>query len=364
MDGLDVAVCSIRPGDRLTLDLLAFETAAMPDGLREALMPENLTSIATVARLNQDLGNYFADAVADILTPLGLAPHLIGSHGQTVYHEHGRTTLQLGEPGMLAMKFGCPVIHDFRMNDIAVGGSGAPLVPYVDQRLLGDRGEALLAINIGGIANLTALPADASSSASTPILGMDCGPGNMLMDGLATHWSKGGAKADIDGQLAAEGRINHALLSQLKQHPYFTASPPRSTGREQFGGDFLHDALNGFDLHADNGQAVRDIMATLAALTVWGIRDSYQRFIEPSLPVARIIVSGGGSRNPVLMKGLAENFAPIPVQSSDSFGLPVDAKEAIAFAVLASDRVDGRTTNVPSVTGAGRHVLLGKITEC
>ncbi len=362
MDGLDIAVCSLRPGDHLDVELLAFKTVAMPGDMRAAMMPDRLINVASIARLNQDLGHYFADALFDVLAPLKVQPHLIGSHGQTVYHEHGTTTLQLGEPGPLAARFCCPVIHDFRMNDIAVGGTGAPLVPYVDQRLLRPLGEALLVINIGGIANVTGLPA--MDQCSDRILGMDCGPGNMLMDGLASRWSDGELQADIDGRLANEGHVDPELLSKLKNHPYFVSSPPRSTGREQFGDGFLEHFLAEIDLRFDNGQSIRNLMATFAALTVWGIVDTYQRFIEPTLPVARVIVSGGGSRNPVLMKGLAEKFSPSLVQTSDVLGLPVDAKEAIAFAILASDRVDGRVANLPSVTGARRQVLLGRITEC
>ena len=362
MDGLDVAVCSLQPGKQLAIDLLGFETVAMPDDLRIAMMPDELTSIKAVARLNQDLGQYFVDAVSSVLAPLDITPDLIGSHGQTVYHEHGKTTLQLGEPTPLAAHFGCPVVHDFRMNDIAVGGTGAPLMPYIDQRLLGFLDETLLIINIGGIANVTALPA--TDGQEEDVLGMDCGPGNMLMDGLAKRWSDGKQNADIDGQLAKEGRIDPDLLMRLKEHPYFASTPPRSTGREQFGDDLLNQVLAKADLQNGNGQRVRDIMATFAALTVWGITDSYRRFIEATHPADRVIVSGGGSRNPVLMAGLADHFAPVPVQSSDVLGLPVDAKEAIAFAILASDRIDEIATNVPSVTGAHRRTLLGKITEC
>ncbi len=362
MDGLDIAACSLRTGDRLDVELLAFETAPIPDNLRAAMMPERLMDIGAVARLNQDLGHYFADTVFDVLGGLEAQPHLIGSHGQTVYHENGKTTLQLGDPGPLAARFGCPVIHDFRMNDIAVGGTGAPLVPYVDQRLLGSLGEALLVINIGGIANITGLPAAVRDSGK--ILGMDCGPGNMLMDGLATRWSDGELNADIDGRLAREGHVDPELFARLRHHPYFASSPPRSAGREQFGDDFLESILAETDLQHDNGQGVRNLMATFATLTVWGIVDTYQRFVAPTFPVDRVIVSGGGSRNPVLMEGLAEKFSPVPVQTSDVLGLPVDAKEAIAFAILASDRVDGRVTNLPSVTGARRQVLLGRITEC
>lgn len=360
MDGLDVAICRIEPGERIAFELLAFETVPMPDDIRRDLAPERLTDIAAVARINQRLGHYFADALDEVAGPTRL--DLVGSHGQTVYHEHGVTSLQLGEPGPLAARFGCPVVSDFRMNDIALGGSGAPLVPYVDQRLLGRQGEALLAINIGGISNLTALPGD--PKASDRVIGMDCGPGNMLMDGLASRWSDGQEKADMDGRLAKLGHVDQRLLAWLQTHPYFAGEPRPSAGREQFGEDFLDEILARTDADLKNEADVSALMATLAAFSVWGMIDAYRRFIAPVMPVASVIVSGGGSRNPALMAGLQEGFGNIQVSASDAFGLPVDAKEAIAFAILASDRVDRRPTSLPSVTGARCEALLGKITEC
>ena len=360
MDGLDVAICRIEPGERLAVEMLAFETVPMPDDLRQDLAPERLTDIAAVARVNQRLGHYFADALGEVARPFDL--DLIGSHGQTVYHEHGVTSLQLGEPGPLAARFGCPVISDFRMNDIALGGSGAPLVPYVDQRLLGKAGEALLAINIGGIANFTALPGD--PEATDRVLGMDCGPGNMLMDELAARWSNGREKADMDGRLALKGMVDQQLLAWLKSHPYFATKLRPSAGREQFGGFFLDRVLEEAGIDLKDEAQVSDLMATLTAFSVWGVVDAYRRLVAPSLPVAGVIVSGGGSRNPALMDGLQEGFGNIAVRASDDIGLPVDAKEAIAFAILASDRVDRRPTSLPSVTGARRQALLGKITEC
>ena len=365
MDGLDVAICRIEPGERLAFELLAFETVPMPDDIRRDLAPGRLTDIAAIARINQHLGVYFADALADVTPPRtggALAPDLIGSHGQTVYHEHGVTSLQLGDPCPLAARFGCPVISDFRMNDIALGGSGAPLVPYVDQRLLGKQGEALLAINIGGISNFTALPGD--PTASDRVIGMDCGPGNMLMDALAARWSNGREKADMDGRLARRGHVDQELLAWLQARPYFAESPRSSAGREQFGDHFLDQILDRTGTDLNDEADVSALMATLAAFSVWGVMDAYRRFIAPVSPVASVIVSGGGSRNPALMAGLQEGFGNIQVSASDAFGLPVDAKEAIAFAILASDRADGRPTSLPSVTGASRHALLGKITEC
>jgi anhydro-N-acetylmuramic acid kinase len=362
MDGLDVAICRIEPGERLAFELLAFETVPMPEDLRRDLAPGRLTEIAAVARINQRLGRYFADALSDVVTRGAPAVDLIGSHGQTVYHEHGVTTLQLGDPGPLAAAFRCPVVSDFRMNDIALGGSGAPLVPYVDQRLLGRQGEALLAINIGGIANFTALPGD--PTASDRVIGMDCGPGNMLMDQLARRWSGGQEQADMDGRLALRGTVDDKLLSWLKAHPYFAEAPRPSAGREQFGEHFFDLVLEESRTDLDDEADVSTLMATLAAFTVFGIADAYRRFVAPTMPAEQVIVSGGGSRNPVLMAGLCAAFGNVRVTASDAVGLPVDAKEAIAFAILASDRVDRRVTSLPSVTGARRQALLGKITEC
>jgi len=362
MDGLDVAICRIERGEQLLFELLAFETVPMPDDLRQDLAPGCLTDIAAIARINQRLGQYFADALADVVASNPHGVDLIGSHGQTVYHEHGVTSLQLGEPGPLASRFNCPVISDFRMNDIALGGSGAPLVPYVDQRLLGKRGEALLAINIGGIANFTALPGD--PLASDQVIGMDCGPGNMLMDGLAARWSNGLEKADMDGRLALSGDVDQRLLAWLKSHPFFAEAPRPSAGREQFGDFFLEQILAEAGTDLEDQADVSALMATLAAFSVWGVVDAYRRFVAPTHPVATVIVSGGGSRNPALMAGLKEGFGNIAVNASDEVGLPVDAKEAIAFAILASDRIDRLPTSLPSVTGARRQALLGKITEC
>lgn len=361
MDGLDVALCRIAPGPPFEWDLLAFETVALPADLRADLLAREGADIASVARWNARLGAFFAEAVAEVLArhPLDDGLHLIGSHGQTVYHEHGLTTLQLGEPAALAERFGCPVVSDFRHNDIAAGGGGAPLVPYVDFRLLGNPERAVLAVNIGGIANFTAvprLPCDVDD-----LIGMDCGPGNMILDRLAEVFSGGGLSADIDGRFAAAGRVRGELFEELCQHRFFKASPPKSAGREQFGRGYVENLL-AVALPADDRDWF-DLFATVTELTAFGIHDAYRRFVLPRLAVDEVIVSGGGARNPVLMARLARRFEPVPVRPSEARGLPGDAKEAIAFAVLASERVDERPANVPAVTGARRRVLLGKITE-
>ncbi len=359
MDGLDVALCQITARPELAFELVAFETVPMPAALRRALDAERLHDLANAARLNVTLGHYFTDALAEVLRRHPFDLHLVGSHGQTVYHEHGVTSLQFGEPAPLAERFGCPVVHDFRANDIAAGGSGAPLVPYVDYRLLCGRGEAILAVNIGGIANLTALPRDGGLD---DLLGMDCGPGNMVLDQLVERYSAGRQRVDFDGRLAARGRARQDLLEELCAHPFFARPPPKSAGREQFGMPFVEALLA--RTSPESEQDWCDLLATAAELTAFGIHETWRRHVAPRLPVDAVMVSGGGARNPEVMARLAARFAPVPVRSSDAYGLPVDAKEAIAFAILASERIDERPANVPAVTGARRRVLLGKITEC
>ena len=360
MDGLDVGLCRIRSTPRLEFELVAFETVPFPAKLHAALASDGLRGAAEIARLDAALGRFFADALADVLRRHPFELELIGSHGQTVYHEHAVTTLQLGAPAAMALRFGCPVVHDFRANDIAAGGAGAPLVPYVDARLLGGRGSAVLAVNIGGIANFTALPAQGDDLGA--VLGMDSGPGNMVLDQLAARFSAGAQAADTDGRLAARGAVLAELLAELGAHPFFAAAPPKSAGREQFGAPFV-DALLA-RAQPESEQDWCDLLATAAELTAWGIHDAYRRHVAPRRPVDVVAVSGGGARNPQLIARLAARFAPIPVRTSEAYGLPVDAKEAIAFAILASERLDQRPANVPSVTGARQRVLLGKITEC
>lgn len=359
MDGLDVGLCRIWPGAQLRFELAHFETVPFPDELRRRIAVERPTEIAEVARLHIELGHFFAGALGEVLVRHPFPLDLIGSHGQTVYHEHGVTTLQLGDPSPLALRFGCPVISDFRIADVAAGGSGAPLVPYIDHRLLARSGEALLAVNIGGIANLTALPRGGGRVGE--ILGMDCGPGNMVLDRLVERYSGEIWHADYDGQLARQGRVQPWLFNELTTDAFFVQPPPKSTGREQFGEPFVDRLLARFRPNSDQGWC--DLLATVTELTAFGIHNTYQRFVRPAVPVDAVMVSGGGARNPEIMRRLAARFAPVPVRPSDDYGLPVDAKEAIAFAVLASDRVDHRPANVPSVTGAVRRVLLGKVTE-
>jgi anhydro-N-acetylmuramic acid kinase len=360
MDGLDMALCRIAPGPPLAVELLHFETAPLPEPLLAELRDESSADLARIARCDMAFGRFMADALADMLERQGARVDLVGSHGQTVYHEHAVTTLQLGEPSFLALRLECPVVHDFRRADMALGGAGAPLVPYLDVQLLARPDRAVLAVNIGGISNLTALPR--TPFPAERVIGLDCGPGNMILDRLAWLMSRGELSCDVDGAFAAAGRVQGDLLATLAQHRFFESLPPRTAGREQFGHGYVDDLLA--VAQPGSRRDWLDLFATVTELTALAIHDSYRRFVQPGLEAEEVVVSGGGARNPEIMRRLAERFAPCPVRASDALGVPGDAKEAIAFAVLASERIDQRPTSLPSVTGARAAALLGRITEC
>jgi anhydro-N-acetylmuramic acid kinase len=359
MDGIDVAICRVPRGEPRSVELLGARTVPWDETLAARLRRAHEADAQELARLDRLVGEAFADAAAGLAAELGLVLELVGSHGQTVYHEHGVTTLQIGEAAFLAARLGCPVVSDFRRNDVAVGGCGAPLVPIVDRWLLARLGEGVLAVNIGGISNLAAVPPRERPEA--PVPGFDCGPGNMVLDELARRRTGGAASCDRDGRFAAAGRVDRALLEKLLADPLLAQAPPRSFGREQYGAAFVDRLLARRPPESD--AAWDDLFATMAELTAQAIARAYASWVAPSCPVAEVVVAGGGARNPELMRRLAAVMAPIPVVTSDDRGLSADFKEAIAFALLASARVDRVPANLPEVTGAGRRVLLGKLTE-
>lgn len=360
MDGIDVAICRLAAGrPPKLLDLVAARTFPWDVALAERLRRAHHADAGELARLNRAVGEAFAAAAGALAEERRVALDLVGSHGQTICHEHGLTTLQIGEAAMLADRLGCPVVSDFRQNDIAAGGCGAPLVPIVDRWLLARPGAAVLSVNIGGISNLTALPP--SDDEDGVVLGFDCGPGNMILDELARRMSDGALDCDRDGRLAAAGRVDQALLERLLDDPPLRQPPPRSFGREQYGAAFVDRLLAEAAPAGPDGW--RDLMATVTALTAEAIRRSCQEHVAATHPVAEVVVAGGGARNLTLMRALAAAMAPVPVTLGDAYGLPIDFKEAVVFALLASARLDGVPGNVPSVTGAKRPVLLGKLTE-
>jgi anhydro-N-acetylmuramic acid kinase len=349
LDGIDVAMVDIR-GRRIVP--LWFRSTPYPKGVREALLAvsNSMTHTATIARLHFLLGELYADAIQK--TARGIRPDLIGLHGQTIYHEGqpveylGRrvaSTLQIGEAAVVAERTGVRVISNFRERDIAAGGQGAPLVPYVDYLLFHSDKHGRAALNIGGIANVTLIPKGAKPS---DVIAFDTGPGNMVIDGLVSHLTEGRERFDRDGRIAKRGSVHEKLLAAMLSDPYFTMTPPKSTGRERFGRDFINGLIA-------TGIATEDLISTATEFTARSIALA----IPPKLEV---IASGGGVRNRQIMRRLGELLPDRELRTTADFGIDPDAKEAIAFAVLAHEFAKRRPGNLPSATGAKRAVRLGK----
>lgn len=366
VDGIDVALVEIQgEGFQQSVEPRAFHSIPYEPAVREAIFSVTNTE-AHVGRLSQVhflLGRVYGQAVRDACRQSGIALaelELIGSHGQTVYHQPAASetggqpvasTLQIGEPALIAESTGAPVVADFRPADMAAGGEGAPLVPYVDYLLLRDRGRGRVALNIGGIANVTAIPPGGEPE---QVIAFDTGPGNMIMDALAQRFSQGRSKFDRDGQLAAKGKVDRGLLDRLSRDRYFEQPPPKSTGRETFGEAFLEPFL-------DASLPPADAMATANAFTAETIAGALERFVAPKMRIDEVIASGGGIRNPELAWRLRDALDPARLRTSAELGIDSDAKEAIAFAILAYESFHGRPANLPSATGARHPCVLGKV---
>ncbi|MBI4008062.1 MAG: anhydro-N-acetylmuramic acid kinase, partial [Planctomycetes bacterium] len=269
-----------------------------------------------------------------------------------------RSTLQIGEPCVIAQETGVTTVADFRTRDIAAGGHGAPLVPYADFVLFRSDTYNRAIQNIGGIANVTFLP---SACNLKDLIAFDTGPGNVIIDRITEIVTNGKLKFDVDGKLATSGRINDALLDQLLSHPYFSKQPPKTTGREDFGIQFSDKLYSEAKQPASGGLSDADILTTVTAFTARTIAESYKRFILSQYEITEVILSGGGSRNLFLVELLKGYLSPAKVRMVDEFGIPGNAKEAIAFAILANETISGNPNNVPSATGAREAVILGKI---
>jgi anhydro-N-acetylmuramic acid kinase len=368
-DGIDVAIVRITPGKlRPHLQLLAHEAFPYPAALRRrvlAAMNATSTSTAELARLHWRLGIAYAEAVAATTRKHKLKLDLVGCHGQTLYHQAraenyaGRTfpcTWQLGEAAVIAAN-GIPVVSNFRPADMLAGGQGAPLVPLLDYVLFAHPKRGRVLQNIGGIANLTAIPA-----AATPaqVIAFDTGPGNMIIDELAQRLFD--KRFDRNGEIAARGTILEPVLAASLRNPYFHLKPPRTAGREQFGREYAAKFLALCQRHSSNPE---DALATATALTAETIAQSYKRFVSSKMKhAADYIVSGGGARNHTLMVILTQRLEPLGCElaSIDNFGLPAEAKEAAAFALLAWQTWHRLPGNVPAATGAARPAILGQVT--
>jgi anhydro-N-acetylmuramic acid kinase len=367
VDGIDAALVEIT-GTTLDLrvELLAGETYPYPDALRSQILAvcggAKLT-MAEFARLDDEIAQCFAQAAIDIQAG-GNRATLIGSHGQTAFHRPTTAdlmgySLQIGRGELIAAIAQTTVIDNFRAADIAGGGQGAPLVPKPDAYLLGDLGEHRCVQNIGGIGNVTYLPPHSQTDWEECVRGWDTGPGNSLLDLAVAHLSEGKLTFDRDGAWAATGRVCEPLVRQWLAQDYFQAPPPKSTGRELFGREYLQSCTN--DATAYRLEPA-DLLATLTDLTASSIVDSYRRFV-PQLP-DRVLICGGGSRNLYLLQLLREKLPGIQVMTTDDVGLNGDYKEAIAFAVLAYWRELGIPGNLPAATGAKRSILLGDVHRC
>jgi anhydro-N-acetylmuramic acid kinase len=348
--------------------LLAFVTIPYPPELQKVIAhvaSGSPSSASAISQLNFLLGELFAEAALAVCRRARVSPQrlaVIGSHGQTIYHQGTRSreagreissTMQIAEPAVIAERTGAPVVADFRPADMAEGGQGAPLVPMVDYLLLRSGREGRVALNIGGIANVTVIPARAKPE---DVFGFDTGPGNMVIDALVRKFTKGQATYDADGGLASIGRIDQAALDGALADPFFQREPPKSAGREQFGQLFAHRHFLTRPRPRFN-----DTVRTAAELTARTIAGALERFVFPRAKIHRLIVSGGGAHNEFLLQRLKELLPQLAMNPSSDFGLAVDAKEAIAFAILADRTMRGLPGNLPSVTGARRPVVLGKI---
>jgi anhydro-N-acetylmuramic acid kinase len=368
-DGVDAALVSLRgSGESLTWRLIRHETLQYSLKVRDLILrcaEPGSGDAASICRLNVLLGELFARAAAHVADRAGIdlnTVDLIGSHGQTVQHLPTpvtitgipvRSSLQVGEPCVIAERTGCTTVANFRARDMAAGGQGGPLMAYVDYLLFRHRARGRVVLNVGGVANLTAIPASAGPDR---VIGFDTGPGNMVIDGLVARMTGGREVFDHDGRYARRGRIDTEILERLMSHPFLASSPPKSCGREEFGRPFLEQILK------QNAAAPKDdLIATVTRFTAESIATACRRFVLPNNVYEEAIVSGGGARNGALMEQLKSAIPELSIKVSDEYGLPVAAKEAVSFAILANETVLGLPGNLPAATGASRPVVLGTI---
>jgi anhydro-N-acetylmuramic acid kinase len=351
LDGIDIALIEMP-----RFAILSYLTLPYPAKLRDAILAVSNQNCHTrdIARLHFELPRWYAKALGRLESTA--KPDLIGCHGQTIYHEDGVCSLQIGDGSVLAELTGIPVVSDFRPRDIAAGGKGAPLAPYFDYQFFRHSRRGRIVLNLGGIGNLTAIPPRATPD---QVIAFDTGPGNMVIDQIAARASNGRHAYDKAGKLAAQGEPDRAWIRQILARPYFRRKPPKTAGREDYGAAFVDELVA-------TGGSWPDLAATATWLTAASVAYAVERFAMPLMPPGApidLIVSGGGARNPRILHALQALLPGLTHATSSDYGIPSDAKEAIFFAVLAYHAWKGRPNTIPTATGARHAVIAGKISR-
>jgi len=373
-DGIEVALARLEEKKEerggVSRELVGHATVPMAKAVRAEVLRIGEGARVTAGELSQlnfRLGEEFAGAVLKGCKKFGVKPQqvdLIGSHGQTVFHQGepvpflGRktaSTLQIGEPAVIAARTGITTIGDFRVADVAAGGQGAPLVPFADWVLFGDEKVGRVLLNLGGIANVSVIPARGNPA---EVFAFDTGPANMVMDALVAGFTKGKKRFDAEARMALRGQCVTGILKEFLKDPYLKVRPPKSTGREYYGREYVERAMK---LGKKYRARPEDLIRTATVFTALSVVDALNRFVLPKVDIGEVLVSGGGAKNPLLMAQLAAALAPVRVRTLAELGVVPEAKEAYAFALLAYETWMRRPGNVPSATGASRPVILGKI---
>jgi len=370
-DGIDVALARISGAPpNLNAKLLSHSSVNFPEALRKEILrvaEQDPISAGELSQLNFRLGELFGDAALAACRKFRVSPKrisLIGSHGQTIFHQGKRvkflsqptaSTLQVGELSVIAARTGITTVGDFRPADIALGGQGAPLVPYADYLLYRHAKLGRVSLNLGGIANITVLP---RACKPQQVFAFDTGPANMLIDALVSHFTRGRLRFDKNAELAAQGRSDPALFNELMRDPYLKIAPPKSTGREYYGHAYVKRILA---LGRHHRARPNDLIRAATIFTALSVVDALNRFVLPKTKVQQLIVSGGGARNPLILAQLSAALPGVEVLLSSRLGIPEDAKEAFAFALLAYETFHQRPSNLASATGASGPAILGKI---
>ncbi len=366
VDGVSLALADIWGSyTSLRYRLLAYRTYPYPREIRDSifrLFDPRESSSEAVCLMDFVLGEFYGEAINRFLRETGYmgTVDLVASHGQTIWHipeprrvdgVATRATLQIGEPAVIAERTGLPVVADFRVRDVAAGGQGAPIIAYVDYVMFRSEELSVAVQNIGGIANVTYLPAGAGVE---DVVAFDTGPGNMIIDGVVRRLTGGRLDYDVDGEMARRGRVHRGLLEWLLSHPYLSRRPPKTTGREEFGDAFVEEVLR---RARTLGLRPEDVVATVTEFTVESIALSYERFLGP---VDLVVLGGGGAKNRYLVERLRERLG-VELRTHEDYGIPEQAKEPLGMAILANEAVLGVPNNVPGATGARKRVVMGVI---